>query len=378
MKRLTSIRLGGIAALSTIALILGGMPAAAAASSGAISAAVVTQPTVQVGLGSPTLNTRSSRFTDVPIPSGITELTIEYGPGVASVDCYLTTGDPEDVIGWRHDPVVAERDVIDVVPGTVVAGGHYNLICRVPGCQDEWDLSAAAPNAANATVTASGSPYLTEVVERLSFGRVAFSASPDQRVAFTTATGTLPDAVVSGLMAYSSEGGAIGLDGHVTGDGGLAEFTMAGYEQFLYTEDPSHRSWFSNWSVGGPVAVSSGVTTTRLFSWNADITVTDAPSAVKIALSSSTAVSVQRVKAIIQVDAPLPESSPENDRRGTIVVKVDGVEVASSGMYASKNGRWTVSLPRLKKGLHVVTAEYSGWTWLAGSVSNRAALRIVV
>src|SRR4029078_8948132 len=125
--------------------------------------------------GDPTVTSRDRTFTNVPIPAEITELTIEYGSGVDSVDCHLEN-EMGSTIGWSDGPVLAERDVLDVGTGAVEPGGTYRLTCRGPSGVEEGCLGASQPPAALATVTAVDSPYLSVIAEHYTFPNVSFAA----------------------------------------------------------------------------------------------------------------------------------------------------------------------------------------------------------
>ncbi|MET0863967.1 MAG: hypothetical protein ABWZ98_06495 [Nakamurella sp.] len=355
------------------------VPAAGAVTAEASPAVSALVPSGDIPLGEPVSTTSSRDYTNVPIPAGITELTIRYGPGNGAVSCYLTTTDPEDEIGWRHDDPVPDVDVIDVVQDRVVAGGTYLLTCRVATGDDHWSLVAALPPAGTATISAIDSPYLTAINESVVYPRTHLTFTVGGQYRFVGAAGALPAGQIFGLMIYDADE-YDAIEGSVTADRSTAIVTMDPWIEWQ-THDVGHVQWGVNFDVRGPAGTRDGVPVTRHAQWGGAVTVLPAPSAIKVATSSAVATSINRIKANIRVtapDFPIGDWYEDQPGRGNIVVKVDGRQVAHSTLYTGWLGRWVVTLPRLPRGLHRVTAEYTGWTWIAPSVSTTATVRVLV
>ena len=93
----------------------------------------------------------------------------------------------------------------------------------------------------------------------------------------------------------------------------------------------------------------------------------------KIGLSLNTALSFQRVRATVVVAAPEGSSSA-----GAVGFFVDGMPVGTAQVTDTSNDRASILLPRLKRGYHVVTAQYAGNEDVAPSTSPPASLRILL
>jgi hypothetical protein len=130
-------------------------------------------------------------------------------------------------------------------------------------------------------------------------------------------------------------------------------------------------SYYSAPFFSGPVWIDlTSVNTT----WRGTTTMIDGdhPTAVKVAVSSSTATSRKPVKATVVLTVPhIP--NPE----GRVDVLVDGKKVATTMLRAGSAGRSTITMPTIGRGVHKVTAVFRGSENLAPSTSPGAYLRIL-
>ncbi|PJJ70524.1 Ig-like domain-containing protein [Diaminobutyricimonas aerilata] len=272
---------------------------------------------------------------------------------------------------WTADPVVP-IEAGAVVPGD---GRSYELDCRSgaidwAGWRDTWVLTPDAGAASTVELSTDEPDRIDVRAYHGSITEAPVALHPGDRIEVAGGPGTWEGSTAAGeLRAYGRDAWerVTGLEGTVSADGSVLSFTLPSE---LHPEHLAAINWIEISSSAG----ESSEETRRTF-WVHSARISEAvaaPTTTRVAVSSTTAFSFQRVSATVVVGAA-GTAAPT----GRVAVLIDGERVATATLTTASNGRASVTLPRVDRGRHTVTAQFEGSPTFAPSTSANALLRVL-